>query len=170
MIDVDNIITVMEDYAESLGGDIDATLRSAAETVKTEVAKQMREGDIWTGQFLKNLKVEKINDFEYRVYSDVFYSHLVEFGHREQRFWPLSYPGGQLTRLGEWAMDKLGFVPSGRLNRKGYMIFVNSQGEKITGLEFRMVGKRVFRRGLLSAMRKVPEGVRLEFVTKYGGY
>jgi len=170
MMGVDGIIEVMEDFTESLGGDISKTLQDSAEIVLQEIKKQMHESDIWTGQFLKQLKVEKVNDFEYRVYSDVFYAHLVEFGHRVERFFPLSYPGGQLTRLGEWAMDKLGFVPTGRLNRKGYMIFVDETGERITGLEFRMRGKKVFRRAVLAAERKVPRGVKLEFITKYGGY
>ena len=160
----------LQDYLDENIRNRDRILKESAEILINEIKKQMKSQDIWTGQFLNNLKYEKVDKNTYAVYSDVFYAHLVEFGHRRKRFWPLSYRGGQLTRLGAWAIDKLGFEPTGRLNLKGYMIFKTPDGEEVTGLEFKARGKKVFRRALLNARNKIPYEVELQFVTKYGGY
>jgi len=160
----------LEEYLEDVEKKAEDILKESAEIVLKNIKKNIKEDDIWTGEFINNLKIEKTGEYTYIIYSDVFYAHLVEFGHKHERFFPLSTPDGKPNRLGRWAMDKLGLIPTNRRHPKGYLIFEDAIGDEYTGLEFKMRGKKVFRRAMLESMHKIPKEVEIRFETKYGGY
>lgn len=153
-------VSVLEDAKDNKQVVLE-TAEMALETVKRYITGT----DEWTGEFTKKLRIEKVTDYQYIIYSDVIHAHLVEFGHDKEKFWPFSMQGGEMTRLGLWAIEKLGYSFNGEINDMGFLILRDTKDRPRTGLKFTMAGKKPFRKTEAQLKDKV-NGVEVRFEFK----
>jgi hypothetical protein len=91
---------------------IDIGMTHLCEQIVDDAKLALEENDnVFTGQLRDSITWEKVDENTWIVKADAHYAAAIEFG-TEPHFVKF-YEDGNLTSLGNWAIQKLGFTPAG---------------------------------------------------------
>jgi hypothetical protein len=113
----------------------------------------------WSGHFKDSTKIVDKGKGKIAIVNDVEYATVIEYGHQAEMFVPFSDSAGNMKRFGEWAISVLGYAPTNRQNRKGYLMLERG-GRLYSGLVVEAEERAPFRIGLARARPDVKRKLR----------
>ena len=162
MVDFDKMRRGFEEEMGVLEESIQNDLDEAAEIFEQEILRGIGP-HTWSGDYAKGIRKWKYGN-KWLFVNETSYSDFVDDGiiktEGSFKFKPFSSKG-EWTRLGLWAISKLGYTITGEINSKGYFELMSPDGTPSTGLVITHVGYNIMKEAARRAMRQTAGDVEI---------